>query len=153
MAGAAATLARRASPGLDLGSLGPKALGALADFAAGLMDGAMAPAAGVATFFGVLFIPSSTARGQWVKVAAPGDISCFHNPDEILPFPVHHPRRRPAHYRRLAGPRWEFPAQRQDHRPAGQDGRTNRAARLDGRLSRPGYGRAEALSGGGAGSR
>jgi hypothetical protein len=87
MAGTAVTLTGRASAGLDLGSLGPKALGALTEFVAGLGEGAVATSAvttaGVAAVFGVLFIPSSTARGQWVKVAGPGDISYRCNPDEI----------------------------------------------------------------------
>jgi len=85
MAGTALRVAGRASASLDLGSLAPKALGALADFAATIGGSATAASAvsatGVAAVFGVLFIPSRGPEGTWVKVAGPGNISYFHNPD------------------------------------------------------------------------
>jgi len=85
--GTAVTLAGPAGGSLNLGSLGQKALAALTDFVAGLGEGTVATSAiaatGAVAVFGVLFIPSRGPQGIWVKVGGPGDISYYHNPDEI----------------------------------------------------------------------
>ena len=85
VAGAAVAIGRPA--GLDLAGLSQRGLASLAEFAMGAVDagalGTAATAGGAAAAFGIVFIPSKGPQGQWVKVGGPGDISYYHNPDEV----------------------------------------------------------------------
>jgi hypothetical protein len=84
VAAAAIDAVGKPAAGLDLGGMTSRALGGLADFVVGAADvGAAATTAGAATFAGVLFVPSTGPTGKWVKVPGPGDVSYFHNPDEL----------------------------------------------------------------------
>ena len=78
--------AGRLGAGLDLGALTDAALGRLAQFLAGAAASeafAVSIAAGGAVAgLGVLFIPSTGPKGQWVRVGGKADVSYFRNPDE-----------------------------------------------------------------------
>ena len=81
-----AASAGRAAASLDLRALSAEALSRLVIFMGGLAEsGAVATgvtAAGAVAALGVVFIPSTGPKGQWVHVGGPGDVSYFHNPDE-----------------------------------------------------------------------
>ena len=75
-------------PALDLGALSAATLSRLAPFIAGLGEsGALAgavTAGGAVLALGVLFIPSTGPKGQWVEVGGRGDVSYYVNPDEAV---------------------------------------------------------------------
>ena len=74
------------APVLDMGAMSAAALSALAAFIAGLAESAAVASAvsagGAAAALGVLFIPSTGPKGQWINVDGPGDVSYFQQPDE-----------------------------------------------------------------------
>jgi hypothetical protein len=71
----------------SLARLSPTALRGLVGFISGVAEtggfAAALTAGGAIATLGVLFIPSRGPRGQWVHVGGPGDVSYYHNPDEL----------------------------------------------------------------------
>ena len=67
----------------SLGELGAGAARALARFIPALVTPEAVAAGGAAAVLGILFIPSTGSKGQWVKIGGPGNVSYYQNPDEL----------------------------------------------------------------------
>jgi hypothetical protein len=78
----------RSGARLDLGTMSTRALAALTEFIVGLAEtgalGTTLAAGGTVATLGVIFIPSTGPRGQWVNVGGPGNISYYRNTDEMM---------------------------------------------------------------------
>ncbi len=72
--------------GLDLAALSGEAAGAVASFVEGVAATGVAGAAiavgGAAAAFGIVVIPSTGPKGEWVNVGGAGGVSYFLQPDE-----------------------------------------------------------------------